>query len=115
MFMLTSGVEVPDLCHYIITWLEYLKPDFNNVNEIIIWMFITYDRKNDIYRVNIRSKGPKINTIASKYNGGGHKLASGVRTSNKEDIDSLIDDPRNQLYKNYVENIRKKVKYNGSS
>ena len=35
MFMLTSGVEVPDLCHYIITWLEYLKPDFNNVNEII--------------------------------------------------------------------------------
>lgn len=66
--------------------------DFNNVNEIIIWMFITYDRKNDIYRVNIRSKGPKINTIASKYNGGGHKLASGVRTSNKEDIDSLIKD-----------------------
>lgn len=35
MFMLTSGVETPDLCHYIITWLEYIKPDFDKVNEII--------------------------------------------------------------------------------
>lgn len=35
MFMLTSGVEVPDLCHYIITWLEYIKPNFDKVNEII--------------------------------------------------------------------------------
>ena len=34
MFMLTSGVEVPDLCHYIITWLEYIKPNFDKVNEI---------------------------------------------------------------------------------
>ena len=35
IFMLTSGVEVPDLCNFVITWLEYLKPDFNNVNKII--------------------------------------------------------------------------------
>ena len=35
MFMLTSGVELPDLCHFIITWLEFLNPDFNKVNEII--------------------------------------------------------------------------------
>lgn len=35
MFMLTSGVETPDLCYYIITWLEYIKPDFDKVNEII--------------------------------------------------------------------------------
>ena len=35
MFTLTSGVEVPDLCNFVITWLEYLKPDFNKVNKII--------------------------------------------------------------------------------
>jgi len=35
MFMLTSGVEIPDLCHCIITWLEYIKPNFDKVNEII--------------------------------------------------------------------------------
>lgn len=66
--------------------------DFNNVNEITVWTFITYDRKNEIYKVNIRSNGPEINKIAAKYNGGGHKLASGVRTQNKEDVDLLIKD-----------------------
>lgn len=35
IFMLTSGVEVPDLCHFIITHLEYIKPNFDKVNEII--------------------------------------------------------------------------------
>ena len=35
IFMLTSGVEVPDLCHFIITRLEYIKPNFDKVNEII--------------------------------------------------------------------------------
>lgn len=34
-FMLTSGVEVPDLCHYIITWLECANFNFDKVNEII--------------------------------------------------------------------------------
>ena len=36
--------------------------------------------KDKIYiKVNIRSRGPVINEIAMKYNGGGHKLASGAR------------------------------------
>ena len=35
IFMLTSGVEVPNLCHFIITHLEYIKPNFDKVNEII--------------------------------------------------------------------------------
>ena len=66
--------------------------DFNNINEIILWMFISKDEKNNLYRVNIRSRGPIVNEIAAKYNGGGHKLASGVRTSSKNDINSLIKD-----------------------
>ncbi len=63
--------------------------DFNNIKEIVLWIFISKD-SNNMYRVNIRSRGPVINEIAAKYNGGGHKLASGVRTTKKEDIDSLI-------------------------
>ena len=35
IFMLTSGVEVPNLCHFIITHLEYIKPNFDKVNQII--------------------------------------------------------------------------------
>ena len=66
--------------------------DFNFIKEVLVWSFITYDEKTGIYKVNIRSRGPVINEIASKYGGGGHKFASGVRTEAKEDIDKLIAD-----------------------
>ncbi len=64
--------------------------DFNNINEVIVWTFITKDEKSNKYRVNIRSRGPVINEIASKYGGGGHKYASGVRNEDKDDIDKLL-------------------------
>lgn len=66
--------------------------DFNYIKDVIVWTFVTYDAKNDVYKVNIRSKGPIINEIASKYHGGGHKYASGVRTSSETDIDNLLKD-----------------------
>lgn len=66
--------------------------DFNYIEGIIVWTFITYDEKNKIFKVNIRSRGPIINEVASKYHGGGHKFASGVRTDNEDDIDNLIKD-----------------------
>ena len=66
--------------------------DFNYIDEVLVWTFITYDEKNDIYKVNIRSRGPIINEIASHYNGGGHIFASGVRTNNKSDIDKLLNE-----------------------
>ena len=64
--------------------------DFNYIEEILVWIFITYDDKNKIFKVNIRSRGPKINEIASHYNGGGHNYASGVRTDKEEDINNLL-------------------------
>ena len=48
--------------------------------------------KSNLYRVNIRSRGPIINEIAAKYGGGGHKYASGIRTESKEVIDNLLHD-----------------------
>ncbi len=65
--------------------------DFNNINEVIVWVFITKDKSN-LYRVNIRSRGPVINEVAARYGGGGHKYASGVRTDSKETVDKLIKD-----------------------
>ena len=65
--------------------------DFNNINEVIIWVFVSKDKSN-LYRVNIRSRGPIINEIAAKYGGGGHKYASGIRTESKEVIDNLLLD-----------------------
>lgn len=78
--------------------------DFNNIKEVYAWMFVTWDEKNNQFKVNIRSRGPIINEIASKYNGGGHKFASGVKTQSETDIESLIKD-LDQVCKDYKENL----------
>ncbi len=65
--------------------------DFNNINEVIVWVFISKDR-NNLYRVNIRSRGPEVNEIAASHGGGGHKYASGVRTSDYNEIELLLKD-----------------------
>ncbi len=64
--------------------------DFNYIKEVLAWTFVTYDEKNEIYKVNIRSRGPIINTIAEQYNGGGHKFASGARCKTETEIDELL-------------------------
>jgi phosphoesterase RecJ-like protein len=76
--------------------------DFNNINEIICWMFITRDEKNDIFKIHMRSRGPVINEVAMKYNGGGHKLASGARIKEKEKIDELTSE-LDDLCRHYIE------------
>lgn len=66
--------------------------NLNFIEEVYVWMTISEDIKNGIIKVSIRSRGPEINKIAEKYNGGGHKLASGARVKNKEEIEFLIHD-----------------------
>ncbi|MBQ6494758.1 MAG: bifunctional oligoribonuclease/PAP phosphatase NrnA [Bacilli bacterium] len=65
--------------------------ELNFVNEIKIWMFLTEDKKNNQIRANIRSRGPIINEIASKYGGGGHKYASGARLSSWDKANELLE------------------------
>lgn len=64
--------------------------DFSNIKHVYVWAFVTHDDKNDIYKVNIRSKGPVINEVAALFGGGGHKMASGIRLHNKDDIDKVL-------------------------
>ena len=66
--------------------------DFYFIKELMCWMFVVYDERNDIYKANIRSRGPVINEVATKYNGGGHKFASGCRTSDYKLIEALAKD-----------------------
>ena len=82
--------------------------DFSNIRDIYAWTFVTYDEKNEIYKVNIRSKGPVINETASRFGGGGHKFASGVRTHSKEDVDSLIE-ALNEDCKKYKESLEDNI------
>ena len=74
--------------------------DFNYIKEVLVWVTVTEDVKNNQYRVSIRSRGPEINTVAEAYNGGGHKMASGVRLSNLDDALKIIGD-LDLLLKNY--------------
>lgn len=79
--------------------------DFSNIKDVYVWTFVTHDDKNELYKVNIRSKGPVINEIAALYGGGGHKFASGVRTHNKDDIDKLLK-ALDQECKKYKESLQ---------
>lgn len=69
-----------------------LVNNFNFINEILVWATITEDLKNDQIRVSIRSRGPGINQIAEKYNGGGHKQASGVKLKTFDEAMLLMKD-----------------------
>ncbi|MBR2678212.1 MAG: bifunctional oligoribonuclease/PAP phosphatase NrnA [Bacilli bacterium] len=64
--------------------------NYNFIKEIMVWSTITEDIKNNQYRVSIRSRGPEINKIAEKYNGGGHKMAAGVRVKTLDEAIEVI-------------------------
>lgn len=51
--------------------------------------WIIFIEEDYIIRARIRSKGPVINTLANKYNGGGHPLASGASVKSWEEADQL--------------------------
>ena len=74
--------------------------DLKFVNEIIVWVFLTEDIKSNLIRANIRSVGPYINDVATKFGGGGHKYASGVKLKSWDDSDKLINE-LDELVKKY--------------
>lgn len=75
--------------------------NFNFIKELYCWAFSSYDEKNNVHKINIRSRGPIVNDVAQKYNGGGHIFASGARIQNEEDVDNLFKelDQRTKEYK----------------
>ena len=64
--------------------------DLKFVNEIVVWVFLSEDVKSGLIRANIRSVGPYVNDVASKFGGGGHKYASGAKLKTWEEADNLI-------------------------
>lgn len=78
--------------------------NFNYIEEVLVWLMISEDNKSDLIKINIRSRGPVINTVAEKYNGGGHKFACGAKLSTFEEADLLIND-LDYLCEKYIENM----------
>lgn len=55
-----------------------------------VWaLMIEYE--NEI-RIRLRSSGPSINTLAEKYEGGGHAKASGARLPSWDHVDQFVKD-----------------------
>ncbi len=64
--------------------------DFNFIKELKVWAFASWDERNNIFKVNIRSRGTQINEVAEKFNGGGHKFASGARLQTLDEVKALF-------------------------
>lgn len=78
-----------------------LVQTFGNLKGVKAW--VIFVEEDELIRVRLRSKGPVINEIAAKYNGGGHPLASGATVYSWEEADKLIED-LNELCLSYKEN-----------
>lgn len=81
-----------------------LVNNFNYIEEVIVWVTISEDVKNNLIKLNIRSRGPIINHIAEKYNGGGHHFASGARVTTMAEADALLEE-LDDICKNYIEKL----------
>ena len=64
--------------------------NFNYIDEMYVWVLMSYDKANDVIKGSIRSRGPVINGVASNFNGGGHAMASGVRLKSMDEVDELV-------------------------
>ena len=61
-----------------------------NISGIRAWVFFV--EEDDQIRVRFRSKGPVINGLARKYNGGGHPLAPGASIYSWDEADRILAD-----------------------
>ncbi|PKG24990.1 DHH family phosphoesterase [Niallia nealsonii] len=67
-----------------------LVGELGNVKGIKAWVF--FIEEEDQIRVRLRSKGPIINVVAKKYNGGGHPLASGASITDWSTVEAIVTD-----------------------
>lgn len=65
--------------------------EFNHIKGLNIWSIFAYNAKSGLFDASIRSnKKYSINTLCTKFNGGGHKNACGVKNLTKAQVNQLI-------------------------
>ena len=67
-----------------------LVSSLGSIKNVKSWVFFI-EEENEI-RVRFRSKGPIINQIARKYNGGGHPFAAGASIYSWGELDAILSD-----------------------
>ncbi|CAM2786721.1 DHH family phosphoesterase [Erysipelothrix tonsillarum] len=97
-----NHIEVKDFFAYVIIdqalldQLEITESDAKmftgsmaGVREFKIWgLFV--QAEDGSFKASLRSQNNTINTIAQRYNGGGHRLACGIKGLTKETLETLI-------------------------
>lgn len=56
-------------------------------------------------RIRLRSRGPEIDKLANKYNGGGHAKASGAKLSSWDELPKFVADA-DELVKKYKKDLK---------
>ena len=59
-----------------------------NIEGVHVWVY--FFEQEERIRVNIRSNGPTINTVAACYDGGGHPKASGAWSEDWDQCDDIL-------------------------
>ena len=59
------------------------------IKDIIAWN-VFVEKPDGTYRVHYRSKGPVINELAAKHDGGGHALASGANAKDMAEVKQIF-------------------------
>ena len=70
---------------------------FSTIKDVPAWAMII--ENDEEIRIRLRSKGPNINELAKKYNGGGHEKASGAKLNNWDELDDFISQANKLVYK----------------
>lgn len=61
------------------------------IKDILAWNLFV-QKPNGTFRVHYRSKGPVINQLAEKHDGGGHALASGANAKDMDEVKQIFDE-----------------------
>ena len=80
-----------------------LVNELGHFEEYPVWLLFAEYEEN-IVRARMRSKGPAINELAGRFDGGGHKLACGANLGTWERAEELIKES-DQLVKEYKESM----------
>lgn len=78
------------------TKVKEMVYQFQNVTEFDIWCIFA-ENNEGMYEGSLRSKSLTINQIATKYHGGGHNCACGVKGLNFDEVQHCLSDLRNLL------------------
>lgn len=69
------------------------------IETVLAWG-IFVEQKDGHYRCRLRSKGPKINEVAKRHDGGGHPLASGANAKDLTEVEAIYKELQT-LTRNY--------------